>query len=161
MTALDNVVGQPLQLARKILNSIPIQFVANQTTTRHIFGLPPGVGPHRIEKVAVSCSAVPNDADGNLDIVVRARDVSEGAFDTIVAQVNLEGLVTAADRAFALALAAETAEKERIVEEGDVIDFQLISNSAAIDANPFVVVTITLIPLFQPGDQNVQRRGSY
>lgn len=95
-----------------------------------------------IREIWVSGSAVPNDADGTMLINALVRDISEAADDTIVSAVNLETVITVANRAFQLTLAAETDENELTVFPGDTLRFTLVNNSAAIDTNSNISVVV-------------------
>lgn len=155
------ILGESLQLARKLATLNGLQAVVNTTQTRELLALPPGAGPHRIEFVAVSGSVVPADADGTFLLNVSVYDSSEVASDNIVVNQDLETLITVAHKSYLCALAAEGAEKERIIEGGDSIWLTLVNNSAAVEANPFLAVTVALIPLDQQGDKGVRRRQMY
>ncbi len=155
MAASIGIKGLSLQVARRFFASVVSQFTANTTVTRRIAAVPPGTGKIRVLGLHIVCDAIPSDADGTLLLTVRNRDISEGAYDTLVSAQDLETLVTAADRAFELTQAAEGAEKEFTLEEGDALDFQLVNNSAAIDVNPNVQVIVEYIPVPDPHDSNL------
>lgn len=145
------VFGSDVELVRRLIPASLGQFTANATATKKTgIGLPPGVKRARILGIHVMGDAVPLDADGTLLMTVRARDVSEAAFDILVNQQDLEALITQPDRYFKCTLAAESSEQELTLEEGDTIDAQLINNSAAIDTNPnlFLMVEIVELPNF-------------
>jgi hypothetical protein len=95
-----------------------------------------------IREIWISGDAIPSDADGTLLLNALVNDVSEGGDDTIVSSQDLETLLVAADRAYQAALAAETSENQNTLEPGDTLRFTLVSNSAAIDTNPSVVVSV-------------------
>lgn len=148
--AVENTLGKGLQVVKRFAMLSLTNFGANTTVTRRTgFSVPAGSGEKfRIKRLSVLTDAVPSDADGTLLLNAFVRDVSEGAADQIVTSADLEALVTAADRNFALTLNAETSEFELTMDEGDSMYFTLVNNSAAIDTNPnvFVVVEYFLIP---------------
>lgn len=147
--ASTTTYGKGLQEVRRLQSASLGQFTANTTkTVKTGISVPVGVGKMRIVSLSIVSDAVPSDSDGVLTLSVRARDVSEGAFDTLVTTQDLETLVSAADQNFALTLNAESSENELTLEAGDSIDVQLISNSAAIDTNPnlFLIVEYFFVP---------------
>lgn len=95
-----------------------------------------------IREIHFAGDVVPNDADGTLLIHVDVQDVSEAALDSIVAGFDTEAQLTTAKKGIKAALVAESAENERTVGPGDVLQFRQVSNSAAIDANPFIVAEV-------------------
>lgn len=147
--ASNTTYGEGLGRVRRVAFAALTTFTANTTVTRKTgFGVPVGTGKIRIVSLGVMADAVPSDADGTMLMTVRARDISEGAFDTLVLSADLETLVTAADRYFALTLATETtSELELTLEEGDTIDVQLVNNSAAIDVNPNLFLAVEYFPV--------------
>ncbi len=111
------------------------------------FGCPVGVRAIRIIGLHVLSSVIPADADGVINLIGTVQDVSEGAEDIILAAVNLETLTPAANQWFEATLAAETAEKQNTLEPGDSLFFDLVSDSAAIEANPNVSVCVEWHPV--------------
>ncbi len=151
----DNLQGRNLQEARRYFTSAPLAFTVNVTVTQLVAPIPLGVGLYRILGVHVVGDAIPADADGVMTLTVRVHDKSGADIDTIVAAQDLETLITVANEAFECTLAAEGAEDERTITAGDVIDMQLISDSAAIETNPNIVVIVEYIPLPRlPGDED-------
>lgn len=114
------------------------QFTVNgtKTTLAHIFDR-----RSVIREVWVAADAIPADADGTMLVNVDVRDASENAFDSIVASFDAELLLTAFE-ALQATIVAETAENQRTVEPGDSIRIQLVNDSAAVETNAAVVVTI-------------------
>lgn len=98
--------------------------------------------PAVIREVWVGCDAVPSDSDGTLKVTVKVRDVSEGAFDTLVNALDAETVILAANKAYQATLASETDENEQTVAAGDSLVIDLVNDSAAITTNAHVVVTV-------------------
>jgi hypothetical protein len=95
-----------------------------------------------IREIHFAPDAVPNDADGTLLIHVDVQDISEGALDNIVNALDAEVALIAAKKGVKAVLVAESAENERTVQAGDVLQFRLVNNSAAIDTNPNIIATV-------------------
>lgn len=95
-----------------------------------------------IREIHFAGDAVPNDADGTLLIHADVNDVSEAALDAIVTGFDCEVSLAVAKKGIKAALVAESAENERTVGPGDVLQFRQVNNSAAIDTNPFIVATV-------------------
>lgn len=95
-----------------------------------------------IREIHFAPDAVPNDADGTLLIHADVQDVSEAALDSIVAAFDAEVSLATAKKGVKAPLVAETAENERTVGPGDVLQFRLVNNSAAIDTNPNIIATV-------------------
>jgi hypothetical protein len=148
--ASDTTYGRGLQMVVKQM-VVPIgTFTANSTvTTRTGFGVPAG-RKFRITSLSVVSDAIPADPDGTMLLNILARDVSEGAADSLVASADLETLVTEADKAYGLTLATETSEKEFTLEAGDTIYATKVNNSAAIgtNANLFLVIEYFIVPSY-------------
>lgn len=100
-----------------------------------------------VREVWVACDAIPADADGTMKITVKARDISEAAFDTLVNALDAETVVLVANKGYKATLATETTENEWTLYAGDTITVDLVSNSAAIDTNAKVVVSLLWQPL--------------
>jgi hypothetical protein len=142
------VYGQLIQDARRINVENLGAFTANTTvTTPPIFMAPPGCGSIRVIGIHVAASAVPVDNDGTLVLNVYARDVSEGAADTLVSAQDLETLIVAANKAYELTQASDSTEKIFTLEEGDTIYCTLVSNSAGIDTNTNLTLAIEYYPV--------------
>lgn len=95
-----------------------------------------------IREIHFAGDVVPADADGTLLIHADVQDVSEAALDSIVAGFDTEAQLTVAKKGIKAALVAESAENERTVGPGDVLQFRQVSNSAAVEANPFMVAEV-------------------
>lgn len=120
--------------------SVPLgQFTVNatKTTLAHIFDR-----EAVIREIHYAGDVVPADADGTLLIHADVQDVSEAALDPIATGFDTEAKLTVAKKGIAATLDAETAENERTVGPGDVLQFRQVSNSAAVEANPFIVATV-------------------
>lgn len=146
LLGFDKQFGQHQGIAA--LNAFPV----NTTNTLYALTVPVGFGKVRIEKVVWAATASLSDADGTMLVSVIARDVSEGADDTLVSAQSVE-----AGTAHALAeftLAAEGSEKEFTLEEGDSVRVTFTGNSAAIDTNGAIVVAVVYhsIPKEAAGD---------
>lgn len=136
------VLGFDKQFAQHVAVAALTAFPVNSASIEYAFAVPTGFGPVRVERIAWSASAVLNDADGTMLVSVIARDASEGADDTLVNAQSVE-----AGTAHALAdftLAAEGAEKEFTLNEGDTVRVTFTNNSAAIDTNGAIAVFIYL-----------------
>jgi hypothetical protein len=118
------------------LNAFPV----NSTTKLCAFQIPAGFGSVRIVSVEWVSDVVLSDADGTCLVTVSARDVSEAAADAVVASTNIEAGTANVPAAFTLT--AETAENELTLDEGDWVFVTFVNNSAAIDTNGMVAVTI-------------------
>src|SRR5919108_212021 len=120
--------------------SVPLgQFTVNgtKTTLAHIFDR-----ESVIREIHFASDVVGADADGTLLIHADVQDVSEAALDSIVAGFDCEASLTVAKKGIKAALVAESAENERTVSPGDVLQFRQVNNSAAVEANPFIVATV-------------------
>lgn len=114
------------------------QFTANSTVTKTAMLFDRAAV---IREVWFVADAVADDADGTLLIDVHVRDKSEGAFDLIVDDFDVETLDTAFEAAEAT-LEDETSENELTVAAGDSVRVQLINNSAGIDTNANIGILI-------------------
>lgn len=131
--------GEALQQARR-WNVLSLgAFTANTTVTPTVrWGVPPisnHVGRIRILDLYICGTAIPSDADGTMLLNILNKDISEAADDSLVASQDLETLIVAADKWYALTKATEGAELEFTLEEGDALRATLVNNSAAIDTN--------------------------
>lgn len=95
-----------------------------------------------IREIHFAPDVVPADADGTFLIHAEVQDVSEGALDVIVNGFDSEAQLTTAKKGVKAALAAESAENERTVSAGDVLQFRMVNNSAAVEANPNIIATV-------------------
>jgi hypothetical protein len=95
-----------------------------------------------IREIWVAGSAIPSDADGTMLLNALLNDISEGADDTLVSSADLEALVLAANKAYQLTLATEGTENELTVAAGDTLRFTKVNNSAAIDTNSDITVSV-------------------
>lgn len=112
----------------------------NGTTTGYLLTVPVGFGKVRIDRIEWVASAILSDSDGTILAVVTNRDVSEAADDTLVSSVTLEG--GAAHIPAAFTLATEDSERQLTLEEGDTVRCVITNNSAAIDTNGCVSITM-------------------
>lgn len=136
----ETIYGKDLQEAQHIATVAITAFPVNGASIVYAFVVPVGFGSIRVVKASWSSTVVLNDADGTMLVSVLARDVTEGADDTLVNAQSVEG-----GTAFAVAdftLAAEGAEKEFTLDEGDSVRVTFTNNSAAIDTNGPLAVTI-------------------
>lgn len=116
------------------------EFTANATaspTERVLFDR-----PAVIRGIWITGTAVPADADGTMVLNALVYDASEAASDTIVSAEDLETLITVANKAYEATLAAEGTENELTVAAGDTLRFTLVNNSAAIDTNATINVSV-------------------
>lgn len=146
----DSILGRNLQEARRVLTAELAAFPVNSTSIQYVLALPTGGGKFRIEKVLWTASAVLSDTDGTMLINVIARDSSESADDNIVASFSVEG--GTAHAVAEATLAAEGAEKEFTLDEGDTLRVTFVNNSAAIDTNGAISVFVIGFPLPLPYD---------
>lgn len=141
----DTVYGRNLQMVQEQATVAITAFPVNSAVIVYALTVPVGFGPVRIVKISWVAPQVYSDADGTMLVSVLARDVSEGADDTLVNAQSVE-----AGTAHALAdftLAAEGAEKEFTLDEGDSIRVTFTNNSAAIDTNGPMAVTVHFHPI--------------
>jgi hypothetical protein len=145
--------GYDKQFAQEVVVAALSAFPVNSSTTLYVFTVPAGFGKVRVVGVDFVASAVLNDADGTMLVSVIARDVSEGADDTLVNAQSVEAN-GAAHVPQALALASESSEKEFTLEEGDSLRVTFTNNSAAIDTNGAIGVSIYMhsVPREGAGD---------
>lgn len=104
---------------------------ANATTT---FYLNPPNGKGVVYSFAAAAVTVPVDADGTILARLRKYDASADAFVTVSEDINLEALVTK-ERTEVMYLATAT-EAALILDTGDLLAVDVVSNSAAIDTQP-------------------------
>ena len=145
MSAGLTAYGAGLQVVQEQATVTVAAVTVNVATTLYAFTVPVGFGPIRIAKVSWVATAALNDADGTILVSVLARDASEGADDTLVNAQSIEGGVAHALADFALV--AETAEKEFTLDEGDSVRVTITNNTATIDTNGAVAVTIHYHPV--------------
>ena len=157
----DTIYGRSLQEARRILAAKLTAFPVNSASIIYVLTLPTGQGRFRVEGVYWTASAALNDADGTMLVSVLARDTSEGADDTLVNAQSVEGGTAHAVAAFTLA--AEGAEKEFTLEEGDSLRVTFTNNSAAIDTNGAISVFVVgyPIPNYDEKGPGVQHPSAY
>lgn len=156
----DTIFGRSLQEARRVALAELSAFPVNTTSIQYVLVLPVGGGRVRVEAVYWTASAVLNDADGTMLVNVLARDASEAADDTLVASASVEGGVAHAVAAFTLA--AEGAEKEFTLDEGDSLRVTFVNNSAAIDTNGAISVFVVYHPISKDeSGAGVQRLSAY
>jgi hypothetical protein len=154
------ILGNDLQTVQHAQTVSLTAFPVNTTSILYAFTVPVGFGPCRIVKASWAASAVLADADGTMLVNVIVRDASEGADDTIVASASVEGGVAHAVADFALA--TEDTEKQQTLDEGDSVRVTFVNNSAAIDTNGAIGVTIHFhsIPKEAAGD-DVKHASNY
>lgn len=122
-------------------------FTAN-TTNRYMLGGSSdkdstGANDHTfyVDEIHVVAFAVPADADGAILLTVKKWDASAGAAVTLVTGTaasvstgDLELLV--AGKTERLTIDAAVTEAQRILDFGDSLYIEVVSNSAAIDTQP-------------------------
>lgn len=135
-------------------------FPVNGATTLYAFTIPVGFGKVRIVRIGFVSPQINNDADGTMLVSVLARDVSEGADDTLVNAQSVEANTAHALTDFTLV--AESAENEFTLEEGDSVRVSFTNNSAAIDTNGPIAVYVFYhsIPKESAGD-DIKHAGFY
>lgn len=136
----SSIYGADRQFAQHATTVSLNAFPVNSTTKLIAFQLPTGFGPARIAGIEWVADAVLNDADGTMLVTVAVRDISEGADDTLVNAASVEAGTANTPAAFSLA--AETSEKEQTIDEGDFVHVSFVNNSAAIDTNGRIAVTV-------------------
>ena len=141
----SSIYGRSLQEARRVLVAELAAFPVNTTSIQYILALPTGQGKFRVEGAYWTASAVLSDTDGTMLVNVIARDVSEGADDTLVSSASVEGGTAHAVAAFTLA--TEGTEKEFTLDEGDTLRVTFVNNSAAIDTNGAISVFVVGYPV--------------
>ena len=95
-----------------------------------------------VRELWIACDAIPSDTDGTMVVNAKVNDITEGADDVIVSAQDLETLIVAANKGYKMTLAAETSENELTLEPGDTLRFELVNNSAAINTNVNVSITV-------------------
>lgn len=84
-----------------------------------------------IDEVSVGCITIPVDADGTYLLNIKKFDASAGSGVSIVTGFDMEALVAGkSDRA---TLVTTLTDAQRVVDYGDYLYAELVSNSAAID----------------------------
>ena len=121
--------GLMLEVVHKDFGANP--FTANTTVT---FAQPTAPAKFYVERAVVCTANVPLDADGTL--VIRLFKRAAGGTRTQLTQdYNIEG--NTAREKVALAFVTTLTDANRIVlEAGDALEWDLVSNSAAIDTQP-------------------------
>lgn len=157
----DSIFGRNLPEAREILSASVSAVTVNATTILYVRPMIVGGGKFRVESVQWVASAVLNDADGTILVSVFNNDLSEGADDILVNAQSVEGGV--AHRIAAFTLAAEGAEKEFTLEEGDTLRVTITNNTATIDTNGALSIFVIGFPLPLPYDTSagVKYESSY
>lgn len=147
-----SILGADLQVAQHLATIAFPSFPVNQTSIVYAFVVPVGFGSIRVVKVSWTSTVVFNDADGTMLVSVIARDATEGADDTLVNAQSVEAGTANAVADFTLA--TEGTEKEFTLDEGDSVRVSAVNNSAAIDTNGPLAVTIWYhsIPKESAGD---------
>lgn len=145
---MSEVFGAKVEAQRRLTFLNLGAFTANAAVAcGELFGCPPGVAGVRIIGIHVASVSLGADADGTLALAGLVNDVSEAADDAIVASVDLETIILAANRWYELTLATETSERQNTLEPGDSLRFTLTNDSAAINTNPEVMVCIEWHPV--------------
>lgn len=157
----DTIYGRNLREARRRYDAQLTSFPVNSASIVYVFLNPTGSGKFRVEGVYWSASAVLSDLDGTMLVDVFARDSSEGADDTLVSAASVEGGTAHAVAAFTLA--TEGTEKEFTLDEGDSVRVVFTNNSAAIDTNGAITVSVVGFPLPKPYEAGpgVQHESAY
>ena len=136
----NGIMGFDRQFAQHATTVSLNAFPVNSTTKLIAVQLPTGFGPARIVGVEWVADAALNDSDGTMLVTVSVRDISEGADDVLVNAASVEGGTANTPAAFTLA--AESSEREQTMDEGDFVHVSFANNSAAIDTNGRIAVTI-------------------
>ena len=147
-TVYGRSIQEQLRAAEAKLTAFPV----NTTSILYALTVPAALGSIRVVDIQWVASAVLSDADGTMLVSVLARDASEGADDTLVNAVNIEGGTAHIPASFTLI--TEGTEKELTLDVGDSIRVTFTGNSAAIDTNGAVSVLVFYhpIPLETAGD---------
>ena len=145
MSAGLTAYGAGLQVVQDQATVAVNAVTVNVATTLYAFTVPVGFGSVRVVKVSWVSTASLNDADGTILVSVLARDVSENADDILVNAQSIEAGTAHALADFALV--AETSEKEFTLDEGDSVRVTITNNTATIDTNGAVAVTIHYHPV--------------
>lgn len=155
-----SLYGFDRQFAQHVATATLNAFPVNGSSTLYAFSVPTGFGKVRIVRISFVSPQVNSDADGTMLVSVLARDVSEGADDTLVNAQSVEANTAHALTDFTLA--TETSENEFTLDEGDSVRVSFTNNSAAIDTNGPIAVHIFYhsIPKEAAGD-DVKHAGFY
>jgi hypothetical protein len=154
-----SLYGFDKQFAQHVAVAALTAFPVNSTSTEYVFTVPAGFGSVRVQRIEWVASAALSDADGTMLVSVLARDASEGADDTLVNAQSVEGGTAHVPAAFTLA--AEGAEKEFTLDEGDSLRVTFTNNSAAIDTNGAIAVMIYLFSVPRMNAGNEIQHASY
>lgn len=84
-----------------------------------------------VDEIHVGCVTVPADADGTLVLNVVKYDASADAAVTLASSFSLEGLT--AGETDAVPFDSGVTDQQRIMDYGDFIYAEIVSDSAAID----------------------------
>lgn len=115
----------------------------NDTT---ILWVPTPKGKFVFTGFAAQCDTPGADSDGTILATVRKYDASGDAHVTLSAAIDLEA-VTTKERAVAGVASAAT-EAQLLLDDGDVLNIAVVSNSAAIDTQPTLLsFTVELLQL--------------
>lgn len=84
-----------------------------------------------VDEIHAGCVTIPIDADGTLLLNIKKYDASAGSAVTISSGFNLESLV--AGKVDQIPVNAGVTDSQRILDYGDFLYAEIVSNSAAID----------------------------
>lgn len=151
--------GRSVQEQLRVVEAQVTSFPVNSTSTIYVLTVPASLGSIRIVDIQWVASAVLADADGSCLVSVLARDVSEGADDTLVNAVNIEGGTAHTPASFTLI--TEGTEKELTLDVGDSLRVTFTGSSAAIDTNGAVGVFVYFHPIPKENAGDDIRHASY
>lgn len=106
-------------------------FTANTTTTLQI---PTPPGKLTVLRAVAYATVVPADADGTLVATLVKRRASDNTDVTLTSTLDLEALTASEKSAFTFS--TSITEADRILLEADILEVDVVSNSAAIDTQP-------------------------
>lgn len=156
----DGVYGKGMQVVQDQYTVALTAFPVNSAVTLYAFTVPVGFGSVRVKKISFVSPQVNNDADGTMLVSVLARDASEAADDTLVNAASVEANTAHALTDFALA--AEGTEKEFTLDEGDSVRVTFTNNTATIDTNGPIAVTIHTHPVpLEDAGEDVRHASNY
>lgn len=134
-TMITCVQSAPIGGANYIGGASPL--TANTTTTFRL-----GSFPHKaiLSRWSASCLQVPVDADGTILATLQKYSATATAQVQIGAQIDLEALVTR-QQTYAGTYTSAT-DAQLLINEGDTLEVNVVSNSAAIDTQPTQLIFV-------------------
>jgi hypothetical protein len=141
----ESLMGKSIASQIRCVEAQVTAFPVNTTSIVYVLTVPTSLGSIRITDIQWVASAVLSDADGTCLVSVLARDATEGADDTLVNAVNIEGGTAHIPASFTLI--TESAERELTLDPGDSLRVTFTGNSAAIDTNGAVGVFVYFHPI--------------